>query len=103
MPIPKSFPSDASCAPAISNIPNEPVEVDEPVTPPPTSVIALELNSPLQEPLTLVLKVESEKSTLTVTLPDEPPPLIPVPAVTPVTPPASVEAILDCIDDEKSE
>ena len=37
--------------PAAVNLPNDPVEVDEPLTPPPTTVKLLELNSPRQEPL----------------------------------------------------
>ena len=41
----------AKTTPAASTLPNEPVEVTEPLTPPPTTVILLEDSSPLQEPL----------------------------------------------------
>jgi hypothetical protein len=36
-----------------TTLPKEPVEVDEPLTPPPTKVSALDENSPLHEPLTV--------------------------------------------------
>jgi hypothetical protein len=56
-----------------STLPNEPVEDDDPLTPPPANVIALELNSPLQEPLTDLLAVapKTEFQVPAVTVPTE--------------------------------
>ena len=47
----------AKTTPAASTLPKEPVEIDEPLTPPPTKVDALELSSPRNEPLIIVLKL----------------------------------------------
>ena len=58
-----------------------------------TLVEKLELAA-VNEPDILLFKVESVKSTFNVIAPDVPPPLKPVPAVTPVISPASVAPIL---------
>ena len=47
------------------------------------------INSSSDESTDAVMSVSSDKSTFRVTLPDEPPPDKPVPAVTPVISPAS--------------
>ena len=53
VPIPKSFPSDAICPPLISNIPNEPVEVAEPLTVPSleTLMLSASITSGLEPPI----------------------------------------------------
>ena len=44
--------------PSPSNLPNEPVDIEEPLTPPPTNLIPLPLNSPVKEPLISVANCE---------------------------------------------